>query len=298
MVDYKRWMKELNDDTKISKLAIPGTHNSAACHTALPSVQCQGKSVTDQLNHGVRFLDIRVSKLFMKEGDEAKDLQVIHGKFPVKIPFPLKLTSVLDEVYDFLKDHKSETVIVSLKQEGPDSWNNDKDEFGKCIWDRYVDKNKDKWYLRSDMPRIGDARGKAILFRRFGVRDDKLRENFGFDAATWKYNTAEDDRGSFVVQDFCEIESPDDISKKVDYVKKLSEKAGNHNSSNNDPKLFINFCSGSNFFNHDCWPKQVADRMIEGKIQDTFKKGCGILVLDYVEDHDWKLVKSLVDKNF
>lgn len=93
MVDYKRWMKELNDDTKISKLAIPGTHNSAACHTALPSVQCQGKSVTDQLNHGVRFLDIRVSKLFMKEGDEAKDLQVIHGKFPVKIPFPLKLTS-------------------------------------------------------------------------------------------------------------------------------------------------------------------------------------------------------------
>ena len=177
MVNYKTWMKDIDDNVSLGKLAIPGTHNSAACHTALPSVQCQGESVTDQLEHGVRFLDIRVAKKFLSEGEAAKDLQVIHGKFPVKIPFPLMFLDVLDEVYDFLAKNKSETVFVSLKQEGQDTWDNDKDEFGNCIWDRYVNKNKDKWYLNNNIPRLGDARGKVILFRRFGVRnEDRARE--------------------------------------------------------------------------------------------------------------------------
>ncbi|KAK7684114.1 hypothetical protein QCA50_012758 [Cerrena zonata] len=294
MVDYKTWMKELDDNTKLTQLAIPGTHNSAACHTALPSVQCQGESVTEQLKHGVRFFDIRVGKQFLKEGDDAKDLQVIHGKFPVKIPFPRLLKDVLKEFYDFIKDNKSETVLVSIKQEGTDDWNNDKDEFGNCIWDRYVDKQKDLWYLKSDLPKLGDARGKLVLFRRFGVKDDEKKQKFGFDAASWKYNTTEDDRGRFVVQDFCEIQNKDDISKKVKYVKDLAEKA----QKSNDDKLFVNFTSGSNFFDHDCWPQQVADAMDKGGVEKVFAKGCGIIVLDYIEAHNWKLAKALIDKNF
>ncbi|CUM63546.1 uncharacterized protein PRCAT00001124001 [Priceomyces carsonii] len=297
MVDYKRWMKEVDDNTKITKLSIPGTHNSAACHTALPSVQCQGKSITDQLNHGVRFLDIRVGKLFLKEGDEAKDLQVIHGKFPVKIPFPLKLTDALKEVYEFLEHNKSETVIVSLKQEGSNDWNNNKDEFGNLIWDKYINNHKNNWYLNPQLPKLKDTRGKAILFRRFGVNDENKRKQFGFDAASWKYNTTEDDRGSFVVQDFCEIQSGDDIKKKVKYVKDLAKKAENY-LKNHDDKLYINFTSGSNFFDHECWPEKVAEAMSKGGIEDVYAKGVGIIVLDYIEKNDWKLSKDLVDKNF
>lgn len=298
MVNYKKWMGDLDDKIQIGRLSIPGTHNSAACHTALPSVQCQGESVTKQLEHGVRFLDIRVAKQFLKEGEEAKDLQVIHGKFPVRIPFPLKLSSVLEEVYDFLKSNKSETVIVSIKQEGPSNWDNDHDEFANCIWDRYVSKNKDKWYLKTNLPKLGEARGKIILFRRFGVKNENRKKEFGFDASFWKYNCPEDDRGTFCVQDFCEIESKDDISKKVDYVKKLTKRAQEYNSSNESPKLFVNFTSASNFFNHDCWPKEVSQQMKNQRIQDTFSKGTGVVVLDYVEQDDWKLVKELVDKNF
>ncbi|CCE78446.1 Piso0_001069 [Millerozyma farinosa CBS 7064] len=298
MVDYKTWMKEVDDDVKLSKLSIPGTHNAAACHTALPSVQCQGKSVTDQLKHGVRFLDIRVAKQFLKSGDDANDLQVIHGNFPVRIPFPLKFKSVLEEVFDFLDDNKSETVIVSIKQEGPDKWDNDNDEFANVIWDKYVDKQKDKWYLKTDLPKLGDARGKAILFRRFGVNNEDRKKEFGFDAASWSYNTTEDDRGTFCVQDFCEIQEESDIEKKVGYVKDLAKKAKDYNSSSSDPKLFINFCSGANFFNHDCWPQKVAERVTKNNIQDCFEKGVGVIVLDYVDSDDWKLVKELVDKNF
>ncbi|KGR14850.1 hypothetical protein MEM_01676, partial [Candida albicans L26] len=31
MVDYKTWLKDIDNNTRISKLSIPGTHNSAAC---------------------------------------------------------------------------------------------------------------------------------------------------------------------------------------------------------------------------------------------------------------------------
>lgn len=295
MVDYKAWLGEIDDNKKISQLSIPGTHNSAACHTALPSVQCQGASVTHQLENGVRFLDIRAGKLFI--GNDVKDLQVIHGKFPVKIPFPLKLTDTLNEVYKFLEDNRSETVIVSIKQEGTDDWDNDNDEFGKLFWERYISPNKDKWYLNTDIPRLGDARGKAILFRRFGVKDENLSREFGFSASFWTYNTTGDDRGQLVVQDFCEVNSSDDLPKKIDYVKNLAKRAQDY-TSNNDDKLFLNFTSGSNFFDKQCWPEPISKAMIEGNIQSTFQRGVGVIVLDYAESHNWNLPRALVDTNF
>ncbi|ODQ82169.1 hypothetical protein BABINDRAFT_5174 [Babjeviella inositovora NRRL Y-12698] len=299
MVQYNEWMKDVNDDAKLSSLSVPGTHNSAACHVALPSVQCQGASVTDQLNHGVRFLDIRCAKLFLASGDDANDLQVIHGKFPVKIPFPLKLAKVLDEVYAFLQSHGSETVIVSLKQEGQDTWDNDSDEFPKVIWENYVRPHQDQWYLGSGIPRLGDTRGKAVLFRRFGVKDEQLSQNLGIDAHWWTYNTTDDDRGEIRVQDFCELNDTNDVQKKSDYVKQLTSQAIQYNATNPaDPKLFLNFCSGSNFFNPECWPEKIAQCMSDANIQDCFGKGCGIVVLDYSEKDDYKLVKELVDKNF
>lgn len=298
MVNYQNWLGELGDDTRIGSLSIPGTHNSAACHTALPSVQCQGESVTAQLEHGVRFLDIRVGKYPLKSGDEANELTVVHGNFPVRIPFPKKFEDTLEEIYEFLDKNRSETVLVSVKQEGTGEWNNDQDEFGNVIWDKYVNKNKDKWYLGTDLPRLGDARGKAILFRRFGVKNEDRKREFGFEASSWKYNTTEDDRGKFVVQDFCEIQTADDIPKKVDYVKNLAKKAAEYNLTNTDNKLFVNFTSGSNFFDHACWPQQVAKAMAEHQLQDSFGRGSGIVVLDYVESDDWKMARELIDCNF
>ncbi|KAI5951502.1 hypothetical protein KGF54_004576 [Candida jiufengensis] len=295
MVNLTKWIEEIPDDSRISKLSIPGTHNSFANGSNLPSVQCQGASVTKQLEHGIRFLDVRAGRLFT--GDTQTDgLQVVHSKFPVKIPFPLKLKDALEEVYEFLSRNPSETVIVSIKQEGSDDWDNKNDEFGKVIWNQYVNPNKNKWYLGTDIPRLGDARGKVILFRRFGVQDDNLRSQFGFDAPFWTYNTTDDDRGHVCAQDFCEITS-ENLNDKVRYVKDFAQKAQNYNNTNDD-KLFVNFTSGSNFFDKNCWPEPVSKAMIEGRIDECFHKGSGIIVLDYAESNDWKLVKELVESNF
>ncbi|ANB12048.1 1-phosphatidylinositol phosphodiesterase [Sugiyamaella lignohabitans] len=299
MVDYSNWLRDVSDDTKLSTLSIPGTHNSAAYHMALPSVQCQDASITEQLENGVRFLDIRVSKNILHSDDQQYNLVVCHGKFPIKLLGNVELSEALDEVYKFLDSHRSETVIVSIKQEGSGTWDNDHDEFGNCIWDRYVNKNKDKWYLGTDIPKVGDTRGKAVLFRRFGVKDQQRKSQFGFEASWWTYNTSNDDRGNLQVQDWCEINKPEDIGTKANYVKEHIKRAVDYNSTNTDSqKLFVNFCSGSNFFDHECWPQKIAEGLDQDKIDETFGKGSGILVLDYAKTNDWRIVREYVNKNF
>jgi 1-phosphatidylinositol phosphodiesterase len=300
MVNYTEWMHDISDGALLSSLSVPGTHNSAASHRALPSVQCQGEGVGQQLRHGVRFLDFRVGKnVLSAEEDKQRKLIVCHAKFPLKLLGNVHLSDVLDDVYTFLEEHKSETVIVSIKQEGNGSWDNDNDEFGNCIWDGYISPNKDRWYLGTDIPTLGGCRGKAILFRRFGVKNEDRKREFGVDAAWWSYNCTHDDRGTLQVQDFCEINSTDDILKKAGYIKELSKAAVDHNSTSyNDPKLFLNFCSGSNFFDPNCWPSKIADGLVEQGIDEAFGRGSGVIVLDYAEKKDWMLVNELIDKNF
>jgi 1-phosphatidylinositol phosphodiesterase len=80
----KSWMGKLKNETPLSALSIPGTHNSPTHHTALPSVRCQAVSVKEQLNNGVRFLDIRVQP--ENPDNPSKDgLILVHSAFPISL---------------------------------------------------------------------------------------------------------------------------------------------------------------------------------------------------------------------
>lgn len=293
------WQKLIKDDVFVSQLSLPGTHNSAASYVALPSVQCQGATVTEQLKHGVRFFDLRVARPLLSFLGSKDDLQIIHGNFPVKIPpGSLKFSAVLDELYNFVQEHPSEVPIVSIKQEGKDTWEGD--DFPNLIWKNYIQPHESQWYLEDKIPRVGEARGKVMLFRRFGVKDDGLRSKFGFEASWWKYNTPNDDRGKFVVQDWCEVNESSDLNTKVTYVNEQLQRAAQYNSTSeasqtDGAKLFVNFCSGSNFFNPECWPEKVAQAVATGI--NGMDIGCGIVVIDFAEVSDWQIVRQLVNLN-
>lgn len=299
--DLVEWQKHIDDKTSVGVLSLPGTHNSAASHISFPSVQCQGASITEQLEHGVRFLDIRCATPFYTGcglGSSPTDIQVIHGNFPVKIPFPHKLSDALDEVYKFLEKHKSESVIVSLKPEGSHKWEGD--EFADLLWDKYLHNDENKWFLENKIPSVGEIRGKAVLFRRFGVKDNNRKKNYGIDAAWWKYNCQQDDRGHLVVQDFCEVMEPKDVNTKVNYVNEHIKRAQEFNATsgaNEQSKLYINFCSGSNFFNPKCWPKNVAKGVAEGCMNNV-GKGSGVIIVDYADYDQWAFPRALVKLNF
>ena len=110
------WMAAIKDETRISMLSIPGTHETMALYGVVPlppgfppvfppldfandMVICQSMSLDSQLISGVRVLDIRCRHM--------NDVFLIyHGKFFQLAGFD----DVLNTVATFLEAHPCETV--------------------------------------------------------------------------------------------------------------------------------------------------------------------------------------------
>ena len=79
----------------------------------------------------------------------------------------LTLADVLKDVYTFLDEHPSETVIMCMKAE------NSKDDVAavqKALYEM-IDQASEHWYLKNEIPTLGAVRGRIVLATRF---DDKL----------------------------------------------------------------------------------------------------------------------------
>ena len=99
------WMNNLPNSMKIYLMTIPGTHNSCALYGTFLA-QCQSWSITNQLNAGIRYFDLRLRL------NEDK-LQLQHGPIYQKIDF----LEVLKLFADFLKENNSEFIIMSIQEE-------------------------------------------------------------------------------------------------------------------------------------------------------------------------------------
>lgn len=292
------WQTRLGDETSLSAISIPGTHNSPTCYRALPSVRCQAVGIRIQLNNGIRFFDIRC------QVENNGELTLVHGLFPIALGFQAKkLQRVLDETYRFLDEHPHETVIVSLKREG---WGGATDEtFAKHLREKYIEPQKDRWWLgNTHVPKLGDVRGKCILFRRFKSGDDW---KVGINAEDWMYNSADTltPGGTCRVQDFCEVVEMPTIDKKIGYVKEHLERAATHME---EKPLYLNFLSATNFWKVGCWPERVAEKvnlemrrhlaMDHLAVRGSGDGATGVVVCDFVGGGgEWDLVRLVVAMN-
>lgn len=315
------WMKELSDDWPLQILSIPGTHNSPTCYKALPSVRCQAVGVPEQLRNGVRFLDIRVSA----EPDN-DTLTLVHSVFPISLTGSKYFGDMCDEIYDFLQKNPSETVIMSLKREGTGKGNDE--QMGKHLKKAYVDKKRDFWWTEPRVPKLGEARGRIVIMRRFGLAGElkKCWDNrgFGIDAHGWPDN-CEDGKiggGHIRVQDFYEVSESQNVEKKIEFSRgQLERAAEQHFSVENKekrdasrPPFFVNFLSASNFFNATCWPERIAAKVNPAVVEYLCIKhgedgkgprklkcgsaGTGIVVTDWVgANDDWDLIRCIVGMN-
>lgn len=289
-----RWMGELGDGWPLSALSVPGTHNSPTCHVALPSVRCQAVGVREQLDNGVRFLDVRVSA---SRGQGNDSLALVHSVFPVSLGGNRYLAGLLDELYAFLDDNPSEALIISLKREGTGRGTDQ--DLSQHLFRRYcgggggggkkedakddaeeANGSKDdvarRWFTEPRIPSLGEARGKIVLVRRFN-NDGALQaehggRGWGIDASAWPDNCADGtvDSGLVRVQDFYEVGKSAGIEKKAELARSHLERAGQQvyafSSGPGDgeaapPPLFVNFLTASNFFNASCWPEKIAAKV-------------------------------------
>lgn len=164
--DTAEWMSYLQDDSYLSEITIPGTHDSCAENVALGYVmRCQDTSISKQLENGYRYLDLRVA---MDETDDGNKIKLVHNfidchKSGSLFSDNLYFEDVCGDIYKFLQKHTSETVIVNIKIEDDDHSVSD---IQKLLVDEILS-NKDYWYYENEIPTLGEARGRIVLATRF-----------------------------------------------------------------------------------------------------------------------------------
>lgn len=213
------WMTSVNGSLPLSQLTLPGTHDSGArVEPWGGTARCQELSISEQLNVGVRFLDIRCRH-------ENNSFSIYHGYVSQNLTFE----SVVSDTYHFLSTNPGETVIMSIKEEHTPENNNRSFEE---TFAAYVAQNPGKWRLASNIPTLDEARGKIVLFRRFGASNTPK----GIDASYFPDNTTFSIGNTMRVQDRY---TGNNYETKFAYVLTQLNEA----RYGGPDMLYVNFCS-------------------------------------------------------
>lgn len=227
------WMKFIGDTRPLHFISMPGTHDSGALHNrevggiVIGYAQCQDKSIAEQLEMGVRYLDIRCQF-------KSNTFDIYHGSVSQKQSFE----SVIRTCRDFLYRNPTETIIMSIKEENGSSK-------GNLFSNRFVEYTYDYpnlFKLQRNIPNIGEVRGKIVLVRRFQSID-----KIGIDATSlWSDNTVSDksntDNVQFYIQDIYKFKSNNDKFNALKNTIEISKKE--MMASKENRKLYLNFSSG------------------------------------------------------
>ena len=155
------WMSSINDETWISEMSIPGTHDTMTasdpkdnwCMSTFIKRCCVTQSMTlkEQLDAGIRFIDIR-----LKHHDNT--FTAHHAQFNLGV----NLRDILGTLAYFLRQNPTETVIMSYQEED-DAENNNGVSFATDFQNHLKMVENNMLYSKHNMPRLGEARGKIVL---------------------------------------------------------------------------------------------------------------------------------------
>ncbi|HSC68277.1 MAG TPA: phosphatidylinositol-specific phospholipase C domain-containing protein [Cellvibrio sp.] len=166
-VDPRNWMARLPDDYTINQLTVPGSHDTGtaaitgrADNSVARARICQGLSISQQLNIGIRFLDIRVNK--------SRNFEIMHEGTPTATWF---WDDCLIPVMTFLNENPNETVLLCVKDEHG-STNEFHDDILQMLAAAPYQYIKSRVCTSHVPPKLGDLRGKLVLLRRYWIDPD------------------------------------------------------------------------------------------------------------------------------
>jgi 1-phosphatidylinositol phosphodiesterase len=265
-----KWMGAVDGVKKLSELSIPGTHDSGARIESFPSTaKCQNLTIDEQLNTGVRYLDIRCRHF-------NNTFEIHHGAVYQKINF----TNVLASCTTFLRNNPTETIIMAIKEEHTSVGNNRSYE---ATFNSYVQQNPNLWYFGNTIPALNSVRGKIVLVRRFPASNLPK----GLDATIWDSSNTTgnttfeiNNQASIKIQDQYKV--PNNDNKWNTFTALANEaKTGNAN------RLFINYGSGYKSGLFGIPNITTVSNFINPKINSFFstniKGRFGIVVMDFAE---------------
>jgi 1-phosphatidylinositol phosphodiesterase len=310
LIDHSSWMRDIPDQARLLSLSIPGTHNSCSVGGIMGFTKTQDLDLPDQLRAGIRFLDIRLSHY---QDNLYVHHDVVHmGKCHA---------DVLAACSGFLEEHPSETILMSIKDEGrcdsilgrfapsrrlgksrgdPMNWvvrsGSFEDAFKARTWE-YVPDPALFYNLPSPRARdgslqanltvgttLGEARGKIILLRRFQASQD-----VGFDLTYWPENMRFRSMTNpvYAVEDHWWDPGEGD---KFNFMITHMEEARRR-----DPKdLYITFSSAVNL--HARSYAKTLNPRLNGYLAKSPRGRVGIVAMDYFQDPP-ELVSNVINMN-
>jgi len=292
------WMSYIDNDKKLTDLTIPGTHDSGTYPSNYGPAKCQTMNFPDQLNSGIRFLDIRLKRGY--DADKDHVLWVYHGIASMDISFNGK---VLGDCNQFLSQNPSETIIMSIKNESNPGNDLDREKFYDDLKIAMA-QFPNLFYTENRIPSLKEIRGKIVLVRRFGLGNRaqiglNLYDNWPDDSSNGFINNGI----SYYVQDvyYSWSSGTDRANKFNEYVKD----ALNIAKDGSRATLFFNFSSATGVTGgvlpFASTPRDLADAVnpLFIKYMQNYSKGrYGIIPMDFPETPSNKeLIKQIIGSN-
>jgi 1-phosphatidylinositol phosphodiesterase len=301
-------MSDIPDDVPVTELSIPGTHNSGSVDGPLGFAKTQDLDLAEQLDTGIRFLDIRLSHY-------QDDLLVHHDV----VYMGMSYRDILLICHEFLTRNPSETILMSIKEEGradsalgdfapseviarlsrgeTESRQNTRsfdETFADRTWEHVADtslfynveagpsgsRHEARSAVFTCATTLGDIRGKIVLFRRF-----EGDSNVGFDMTYWlddnRTRSDQDESGNTrnAVPPIYAIEDHySDPDGKYDLVVSHLEEA-----VTGDPRdLYITFSSAVNLRPYG-YAKTINPRLND-YLEQSAPGRIGIVAMDHSEE--------------
>lgn len=282
------WMSQLPNNTLLSDISIPGTHDSGSTLdakvgglTITDTAKTQDLTISEQLSIGVRFFDIRLIL-------ENNELEVYHSTVKQNLSF----REVLNDIYAFIDKYPSEALIMSIRKEGDDIGDNTV-LFEEKVNNLIQSANK-YWLLDEKIATLEDARSKITLLRRYQTESDY---SIGINASqNWR------DKATFTIQLSNMNLSVQDEYFVEDNKEKWLSILNQFEASENENTLSLNFTSGyqiRSILGQDAPSimnvSSEINTLLIKHLLDNPKKNYGILIVDYIST---ELTKSIIDSNF
>ncbi|CAM5495229.1 1-phosphatidylinositol phosphodiesterase [Streptomyces avidinii] len=254
------WMAGLADSTPLQRMTIPGTHDSGATKGGL-YVACQNTSIAQQLDSGIRFLDVRCRAT-------GGSFAIHHAAFFQDLMFG----DVLVACWNFLAAHPSETVLMRVKQE----YSEESDATFRAVFDDYLDHRgwRPLFRIADALPAsLGQARGKVVL----------LADNGGLPGLRYG------DGGVFDIQDDYNTEPFAKRGRIENHFRKAVQQPG---------KLFVNYSSTAAYM-PPRWNSDRLNPQVHGFVDGSElagRTGLGIVPMDFPNTRSG-LVASLIRHN-
>lgn len=283
------WMQDIEDNRLVCKMSIPGTHDTGA-YTGNGWVKTQDKNIEQQLNSGIRFFDIR---LVHQNGV----LKLCHGSYIFDVTF---VGDVLKTTAEFLKEHPSETVIMTIKRDH-DLDKGDATKYRMALTKALEgDRNLTSYMVKSFRPdfTLGDLRGKMLIISRDGwITTPSGKVTSWPDNASFS-SSIESTNGSSTtihVEDHYKSRASDKVSYVAQNVRKAQ---ATFNTPKND--WFITFTSSTGAIG---WAQpQTTTNQIDRDVNNILRgnenfRTSGILVFNFAGWWDDMLTNSVIRLN-